>query len=83
MNKPRIATRKLTELALLTAAALVLGYVEYLIPISGVPGVKLGLSNMVLLYAVALLDKRNACLTALSSSSGARVPDSSSNCHFP
>lgn len=62
MNKPRIATRKLTELALLTAAALVLGYVEYLIPISGVPGVKLGLSNMVLLYAVALLDKRNACL---------------------
>lgn len=55
-------TRTLARLALLTAIALVLGYVEHLLPVTGVPGVKLGLANTVLLYAVFLLDKRSAAL---------------------
>ena len=38
---------------MLTALALVLGYVEYLIPVApAIPGIKLGLGNTVLLYAV-------------------------------
>ncbi|MEG2815548.1 MAG: Gx transporter family protein, partial [Oscillospiraceae bacterium] len=44
-----MTTKRLTRLALLTAVALVLGYVESFIPIApGIPGVKLGLSNTVL-----------------------------------
>ena len=52
----------LARLALLTAAALVLGYVELSFPIAGLPGVKLGLSNTVLLYALYLMDWKCACL---------------------
>lgn len=56
--------RSITRLALLTAMALVLGYIEHLLPITGVPGVKLGLANTVLLYAVFLLDAKSAVLLA-------------------
>lgn len=46
-------TKNLARFAILTALALVLGYVEFLIPIApAVPGIKLGLGNTVLLYAV-------------------------------
>lgn len=60
-------TRKLTRLALLTAAALVLGYVESLFPplVQGVPGIKLGLANTVLLYAVYLMDAGSAVVLML------------------
>ncbi len=45
--------RTLARMALLTAAALILGYIDSLIPlVPSVPGIKLGLSNLVLLYAV-------------------------------
>ena len=48
-------------MALLTAAAVVLGYIERLIPMPGsIPGIKLGLANTVLLYAIYLLDARSA-----------------------
>ena len=43
----------LTKMAILTAAALILGYLDSLIPlVPSVPGIKLGLANLVLLYAV-------------------------------
>ena len=45
-------TRRLTLASLLVAVMMVLGYVESLIPISAVPGIKLGLSNCVLLIAL-------------------------------
>ena len=48
-------TFRLTLSALLIALMLVLGYVESLIPTGGVPGVKLGLSNGVLIFAVYML----------------------------
>lgn len=55
------SVRWLTRMALLTAAAVVLGYIERLIPMPGsIPGVKLGLANTVLLYAIYLLDARSA-----------------------
>ena len=48
--------RMLTKTALLCAAALILGYIDSLIPlVPGVPGIKLGLSNLALLYAVFFL----------------------------
>lgn len=52
---------------LLVALMLVLGYVESLIPINiGVPGIKLGLSNGVLIFAVYMMDIPAAyCLMAL------------------
>lgn len=49
-------TRKLARCALLAALALMLSYVEALIPFSvGLPGVKLGLANIAVLFAVYTL----------------------------
>ena len=46
-------SKKVALLGMLLAAMLVLGFVESLLPgVTGIPGVKLGLSNSVLLYAV-------------------------------
>lgn len=61
----RMKTRTLTQFALLSAIALVLGWVERMIPISGIPGVKLGLGNLVLLYALYLMDRKSAALLML------------------
>lgn len=54
MRKGRSETTKdLVLCGLLTAAAFVLGYVESLLPFSvGIPGVKIGLANIVTLYAL-------------------------------
>lgn len=49
-------TRRVTLCGLLLALMLVLGFVEHLLPDVGVPGVKLGLSNSVLIFAVCMLD---------------------------
>lgn len=57
----RMRTQTLTRLALLTAVALVLGWVERFIP-SPMPGIKLGLGNTVLLYALYLLDTKSAVM---------------------
>ena len=54
-------TRRLTFSALLVTVMLMLGYLESLIP-TGIPGVKLGLSNSVLLLAVYWLGIPSAFL---------------------
>ena len=46
------STQRLTLGALLLAVMLVLGYVESLIPLTGMPGVKVGLSNCVLMLSL-------------------------------
>ena len=51
--------RRLTLSALLVTVMLMLGYVESLIP-TGVPGIKLGLSNSVLILAICWLGVPNA-----------------------
>ena len=48
----RIPARRLTELALLTAAALILFVIELRMPDIAIPGVKLGLANIITVYAV-------------------------------
>lgn len=56
-RKSRFTTQKLTRLALLAAASVVLGYIEGLIcalmPLP--PGIKLGLANTVVLYSIYTL----------------------------
>lgn len=52
----REKTRRIALSGLLVALMLVLGYVESLLPVAaGIPGIKLGLSNGVLIFAVYML----------------------------
>ena len=53
-------TKKLTALALLTATAMILSYVESLLPSVGVPGVKLGLANIAVIFALYRLSWKEA-----------------------
>lgn len=65
MKKRKWDAGTVARLGILTAVALVLGYVESLFPIAAIPGVKLGLSNTVLLYALFLMDAPSALLLML------------------
>lgn len=65
------ATQKIARFGLLTALALVLGLMDRAIPLSALlggaaPGIKLGLANTVLLYAVYLMDWKNCVLLMLT-----------------
>ena len=53
-------TKKLTVLALLTAAAMILSYVESMLPSIGIPGVKMGLANIAVIFALYRLGWREA-----------------------
>ena len=54
-------TKKIAVFALFIALAFTLSFLETLIPINiGVPGVKIGLANLVVVAALYLLDKKEA-----------------------
>ena len=56
-KKRRFTVETIAQCGLLTAVMLVLGCIESLIPVAaGVPGLKLGLSNGVLLFALYMMD---------------------------
>mgnify|MGYP002598868527 CR=1 FL=1 len=58
-GRQRISTRKTALFGLLTALAVVLGYVESLIPVYlGAPGVKLGLANLVTMIALYCMGRQ-------------------------
>ena len=62
---------KVARFGMLTALALVLGWLDRAIPVTwflsgAVPGIKLGLANTVLLYAVYLMDWRGCVLLMLA-----------------
>lgn len=64
-------TKKIAVFGLLTALALVLGLMDRAIPLSALlggalPGVKLGLANTVLLYAIYLMDWKSCILLMLT-----------------
>ncbi|MCQ2490943.1 MAG: Gx transporter family protein [Ruminococcus sp.] len=60
-------TKRLTELALLTAAALIVFIVELRLPdLSTIPGVKLGLANIFTVYAVYSFRARETALMLLT-----------------
>ena len=60
-------SRRIALIGLLVALALVLSYLESLVPLSfAIPGIKLGLANTVLLYGVYLMDWRSCVLLMLA-----------------
>lgn len=53
MQQRRLSTAKLTLAAMLACLALIFTYIEFLMPISlGIPGIKLGLANIVIIIAL-------------------------------
>ncbi len=58
-------TKRLTRLALLAALALVLSYLESLLPSPGIPGVKLGLANVAVVCALYWLGPLSAAAISL------------------
>ena len=63
--------QKVARFGMLTALALVLGWLDRAIPVTwflsgAVPGIKLGLANTVLLYAVYLMDWKGCVLLMLA-----------------
>lgn len=67
----RLQTQKIARFGLLTALALILGLLDRAIPVSALlggvlPGIKLGLANTVLLYAIYLMDWRSSVILMLT-----------------
>lgn len=61
-----MSTKKITLGALMVALAMILSYVEALIPFSfGIPGIKLGLANLVVLAALYLFGPVQALLISV------------------
>lgn len=58
-------TAKIAQYGLIIALALVLSYLESLVPPLGVPGVKLGLPNLAVMFALYRLSVRDACVISL------------------
>ena len=57
MSKKRFNPKRVALCGLLLSMMLVLGWVEHMIPLNAsIPGIKLGLSNGVLIFAVYMLD---------------------------
>ena len=65
MKKQKISAKTVALLAMMIALALVFSYVETLIPINfGIPGVKLGLANLVIVAALYLIGGKEAFLVS-------------------
>lgn len=61
MEKKSLSLRSLAFAAVLAALAIVLGYVEHLIPLPiGIYGIKLGLANLAVVLSLYLLGARHA-----------------------
>ena len=58
-------TRRLALMALLTAVAMILSYVESLLPSPGVPGVKIGLANIAVIFALYRFGWKEATAVSL------------------
>ena len=58
-------TQRLALMALLTAVAMILSYVESLLPSPGVPGVKIGLANIAVVFALYRLGWKEAVAISL------------------
>lgn len=59
-------TKSIAKYGLLTALAIILGYVEFLIPVNlGIPGTKLGIANIVVLFSLYFVGTKGALLISL------------------
>lgn len=61
MNK----TKRLVLLAMLTAVSMILSYVESLLPSVGIPGVKMGLANIAVIFALFRFGWKEAAALSL------------------
>lgn len=53
MDKKRVSTKRISGIGLMIALAFVLSYIESMIPINiGIPGIKAGFSNIVVIFAL-------------------------------
>ncbi len=55
-----MSSKKISYISMLSALAIVFGYIESLFPAAPIPGIKLGLSNIVILFALYRMDKLSA-----------------------
>ena len=60
-------TKRLVLLAMLTAVAMILSYVESLLPSVGIPGVKMGLANIAVIFALFRFGWKEAAALSLVS----------------
>ena len=59
-------SKNIAKYGLLTALAIIFGYVEFLIPVSlAIPGTKLGIANIVVLFSLYFLGTKGAMLISL------------------
>ena len=58
-------TKRLVLLAMLTAVAMILSYVESLLPSVGIPGVKMGLANIAVIFALSRFGWKEAAALSL------------------
>lgn len=66
MSCRKMTTKEISRSGLLIALALILSYVESLIPaFVAVPGVKIGLANIVVVFALYKINFRNALIISL------------------
>jgi heptaprenyl diphosphate synthase len=62
----KFSAKKITTLGICTALAMILSYLESLIPLSiAVPGIKLGLANIAVLFALYRLGAKEAVIVSL------------------
>ena len=65
-SREKLTPRRVALCGMMVALAFILSYVEHLIPFNfGIPGVKLGLANLVVLLALYTLDLRDAFVIAV------------------
>ena len=59
-------TKNVAKYGLLASLAIIFGYVEFLIPVNlGIPGTKLGIANIAVLFALYTLGRRGAFLISM------------------
>lgn len=58
-------TKRLVLLAMLTAVAMILSYVESLLPSIGIPGMKMGLANIAVIFALFRFGWKEAAALSL------------------
>lgn len=69
-----MSTKKIANIAMLVALAIIFSYVEVLIPINiGIPGVKLGLANLVIVIALYSLDMGGRMANIIGKNSSCRI----------
>lgn len=61
-----MSASKLSKIAMLSATALIFGFIESLLPPLFLPGIKLGISNIVILISLYTIDKSSAFFIMLT-----------------